>query len=37
MDNKALEQLEEIFSEELALVEHDFGKLEELVKGKCNC
>lgn len=34
MDNEILEQLEEIFSEELALVQNDLGKLEELVKEK---
>jgi hypothetical protein len=34
MDNKILEQLEEIFSEEVGLVQHDLGQLEELVTEK---
>jgi len=34
MDNKILDQLEETFAEELALVQNNLGKLEELVKKK---
>lgn len=34
MDTKILEQIEELFSEEFALVQHDFRQMEELVKIK---
>jgi len=34
MDSKILEKLEEIFGQELALVQHDLGRLEELLKEK---
>jgi len=34
MDTKILEQMEEIFGEEIALVQHDLAALEALVKEK---
>lgn len=34
MDTKVLEQMEEIFSEEIALVQHDLEALEALVEEK---
>lgn len=34
MDTKILEQIEELFSEEFALVQHDLKQMEELVKAK---